>query len=65
MRAWPVTRSIFDAMLPSMLCERSERADSRLDKRSRCHAALRRAHNGTHARVVARPFSDAQTTFIL
>ena len=31
MRAWPVARSIFDA--PS-LCERSERADNKLDKRS-------------------------------
>ena len=29
MRAWPVARS-FDA--PSMLCERSERADNKLDK---------------------------------
>ena len=29
MRAWPVARSIFDA--PS-LCERSERADNKLDK---------------------------------
>ena len=28
MRAWPVARSIFDAPL----CERSERADNRLDK---------------------------------
>ena len=29
MRAWPVARSIFDALL---LCERSERADNKLDK---------------------------------
>ena len=28
-------------------------------------AYQRLIHNGTHARVVARPFSDAQTTFIL
>ena len=28
MRAWPVARSIFDAPL---LCERSERADDKLD----------------------------------
>ena len=28
MRAWPVARSIFDAPL----CERSERADNKLDK---------------------------------
>ena len=30
MRAWPVARSIFDAPL-APLCERSERADNRLD----------------------------------
>ena len=30
MRAWPVARSIFDA--PLGVCERSERADNRLDK---------------------------------
>ena len=36
MRAWPVARSIFDALLPSPLgCERSERADNRLDKGKR------------------------------
>ena len=31
MRSWPVARSIFDAPLGGRLCERSERADNKLD----------------------------------
>ena len=37
MRAWPVARSIFDAPLGA--CERSERADNKLDKRTASYTA--------------------------
>ena len=41
MRAWPVARSIFDAPLRASLCERSERADNKLDISVHCAPALK------------------------
>ena len=55
MRAWPVARSIFDAPLVSSLCERSERADNKLDNTATDRLLLNHSPARSHVTLLFCP----------